>query len=159
MPAKRKLLDTKYAYTVVQAAKTIGEIEELLYQMGDLHVSKQVVGGEVVALYFTMPFGPNNEEQPVRVPVDIDAMQDALRRANIRPKTKATPREQAYAAAWRRVKHWVEAQIMLIEVGMATPQEVFLPWACTAGIGSPTFYELIEERGVEQLLLPAPTES
>ena len=34
--------------------------------------------------------------------------------------------EQAYRVAWRNILDWVEAQMALLEIGMAKMEEVFL---------------------------------
>ena len=36
--------------------------------------------------------------------------------------------EQAARVAWRCLKSWVEAQMALIQIGMATMDQVFLPY-------------------------------
>ena len=37
-------------------------------------------------------------------------------------------KEQAARVAWRCLKSWVEAQMALIQIGMATMDQVFLPY-------------------------------
>src|SRR6266478_5746936 len=36
--------------------------------------------------------------------------------------------EQAYRVAWRNILDWVQAQMALLEIGMAKIEEVFLPY-------------------------------
>ena len=36
--------------------------------------------------------------------------------------------DQAYRVAWRNILDWVQAQMALLEIGMAKMEEVFLPY-------------------------------
>jgi hypothetical protein len=52
---------------------------------------------------------------------------------------------QAYRVAWRNILDWVQAQMALLEIGMAKMEEVFLPYMQDRqGL---TFFERMEERG------------
>lgn len=59
--------------------------------------------------------------------------------------------EWSRRVAWRQILRWVEAQLALIETGMAKAQEVFLPYAI---VGNQSMYQMVEER--QFLALPAP---
>ncbi len=63
------------------------------------------------------------------------------------PKPLKT-KEQAARVAWRIIKDWVEAQIAIIDAGMATVTQVFLPYAQTP---EGTVYECFEKRGMPAL--------
>ena len=52
---------------------------------------------------------------------------------------------QAYRVAWRNILDWVQAQMALLEIGMAKIEEVFLPYMQDReGV---TFFERMEQRG------------
>ena len=40
-------------------------------------------------------------------------------------------RQQAIRTSWRILKDWVEAQMALLETGMVTMDEIFLPSTCS----------------------------
>lgn len=50
---------------------------------------------------------------------------------------------QAIRTGWRIVKDWVEAQMALIEAGLASLPEVMLPYAITSN--GETLYKRIEQ--------------
>jgi len=62
-----------------------------------------------------------------RLPVNIEGVyQILLENSAIARRLKT--REQSARVAWRITKNWVEAQLAIIEAGMATIPEVFLPY-------------------------------
>lgn len=78
-----------------------------------------------------------------RLPANIDGVYAALRK-----EVRGVKREQAERVAWRIVKDWVEAQLAIIEAGMATLPQVFLPYAQTK---NGTVYECFERGGMAAL--------
>jgi hypothetical protein len=40
---------------------------------------------------------------------------------------------QAVRTAWRIIREWVQSQLALVEVNMATISQIFLPYACAMG--------------------------
>ena len=42
-------------------------------------------------------------------------------------------RQQAIRTSWRTLKDWVEAQMALLETGMVTMDEIFLPYMLSGG--------------------------
>ena len=53
--------------------------------------------------------------------------------------------------AWRILKDWVEAQLALIETGMVSVEQVFLPY-CQSGNGE-TLFEAIRKKKFAGLLM------
>ena len=64
-------------------------------------------------------------------------------------KTKVRIRAQAERVGWRQLLRWVQAQLAMIEVGMAQRAEVFMPYIQQAD--GRTFFEYFEAK---QLALP-----
>ena len=62
-----------------------------------------------------------------RLPANVDGVYESLRKSSAQKRLKT--REQAARVAWRIVKDWVEAQLAIVEAGMAEITEVFLPYA------------------------------
>ena len=59
--------------------------------------------------------------------------------------TKVYSYAQAYRVAWRNILDWVQAQMALLEIGMAKMEEVFLPYMQDReGV---TVFERMEQRG------------
>ena len=52
---------------------------------------------------------------------------------------------QAYQVAWRNILDWVQAQMALLEIGMATMEEIFLPYMLDPH--GRTLFERMEQRG------------
>ena len=64
------------------------------------------------------------------LPVNVDGTQKALQKAYNRNQIsrRYTERDQAERVAWRVLKDWLEAQLALIEAGVADMAEVMLPY-------------------------------
>jgi hypothetical protein len=77
-----------------------------------------------------------------RLPVKKDGVYKSLINDNKVPNRLQTE-EQANRVAWRILKDWVEAQLAIIQVEMASLEEVFLPYAQNKD--GKTFYESIKE--------------
>jgi hypothetical protein len=55
--------------------------------------------------------------------------------------------EQAYRLAWRNILDWVQAQMALLDIGMAKMEEVFLPYVINRE--GKTLFEYYEHRGFQ----------
>jgi hypothetical protein len=53
--------------------------------------------------------------------------------------------EQAYRVAWRNILDWVQAQMALLDIGMAKMEEVFLPYVVNRE--GKTLFEHYEQHG------------
>jgi len=64
------------------------------------------------------------------LPVNVEGTHKALMRANRegRIAPRYTERDQAERVSWRVLKDWLEAQLALIEAGVAEMAEVMLPY-------------------------------
>ena len=60
-------------------------------------------------------------------------------------------RQQAIRTSWRILKDWVEAQMALLETGMVTMDEIFLPYMLSGG---QTFYQALVAGEFEALNSP-----
>lgn len=111
--------------TSIPAARTAGEVQAMLGQHGASRIATDYRGGQVSGMSFEIDteFGPRTFRLPVRADGVLTALKDDPRV----PASKATE-EQARRVAWRIAKDWLEAQIALIDAGLATLDEVMLPW-------------------------------
>jgi hypothetical protein len=88
----------------------------------------------------------------VKLPARIEQAQAVLKRqwddgliSHKRGRESTYGDDQAYRVAWRNILDWVQAQMALLEIGMAKMEEVFLPYMQDRdGV---TLFERMEQRG------------
>ena len=91
------------------------------------------------------------------MPANIAAVQRILKKQALTgkiPRRYTDDIEQATRTAWRILKDWLLAQLALIETGMASVEQVFLPYAQNPS--GQTVYEALIEKKFAGLALPAP---
>lgn len=112
--------------TTVDAIKTAAEIEVILIRGGAKAIQKEIDNGKVISIKFIVdsPIGTI----PIELPVQIAAVAEILRKQKKNNPRIKTSLEQAERTAWRCLKDWVEAQMALIEIGMVSIDQVFLPY-------------------------------
>lgn len=124
--------------TSIAPQKTVMEIQAMLAKAGaDAVMANYDQDGNVIALSFSLSL--EGQKMSFKLPTDWKPVYETLKRQNVTRKLQ-TP-EQALRVAWRITKHWVEAQLAIIETKMVTAPQVFLPYAVTKD-GS-TMYEYI----------------
>ena len=139
--------------TKVKPEKTAMEIQALLGNARVSAIQTDYEDGEIVALSFEIVV--NNERIPFRLPVRSDWLFQYFQNKRTWPRDfKEADLAKAKRVAWRQIYRWIQAQLALVDVGMVTVQEVFLPHMQT-GINE-TLYQRLEAGGFKQL--PAPTE-
>ena len=94
----------------------------------------------------------NDRFIPVKLPARIEKAQAVLKKqwedgviSHKRGKEQTYGYEQAYRVAWRNILDWVQAQMALLEIGMAKMEEVFLPYMLDKQ--GATFFERMEQQG------------
>lgn len=95
--------------------------------------------GAPTALAFTIK--TNHGPRHFRLPVDVDAMHRLLLRTT---SGRLAEREQAERVAWRVIKDWLAAQLALVAAGMATVDQVMLPYLLVSP--EQTLFEAYRER-------------
>lgn len=114
--------------TSIAPQKTVMEIQQALAKAGASSIMADYDSdGNVVALSFRLK--AEGQDISFRLPTDWKPVLETLRRQNVTAKLQ-TP-EQALRVAWRITKHWVDAQLAIIETRMVTTAQVFLPYAIT----------------------------
>lgn len=124
--------------TEIDAHRTVGEIQRLLVAHGAKSIMVDYEVNQPVALAFQIEF--NGQRLPFRLPCRHKRVLTLLqerRDSHMRPKQRTE--QHALNVAWRIVKDWTEAQVALVEVGMADITEVFFPYALIST--GDTFYE------------------
>lgn len=111
--------------TSIDAGQTAGQIQAMLGKRGATRLVTDYRNGEIVGLSFQVAteFGLRGFELPVRV----DGVLSAMKNDPKIPRTKCT-REQATRVAWRIAKDWLAAQMALLDAGLATLDEVMMPY-------------------------------
>lgn len=131
--------------TTVPAAKTIGEMQLALVAAGATSVATQYEAGAARGLTFNLPtkYGP----QTFTLPIDVAAVQKVLtrqRQIGHMSRTKFQSVEHAERVAWRISKVWLEAQLAIVKVQMATIDQIFLPYMHVAP--DKTLYAAYQDR-------------
>jgi hypothetical protein len=119
--------------TKIAARQTTGECLNLLVDAGADAVAVQYRDKQPVGLSFQLETAGGSRH--FSLPVNIDAMQAVLRKADFTALhttsarlNQLRSREHASDVAWRVVRDWLEAQLALIAAEMATIDQVMLPY-------------------------------
>lgn len=142
--------------TTISADKTVGEIYMLLARGRAQSIMSEYDGfGNVSAIAFRCQteFGLMS----FRLPANVKAAAGVLnKQAQVRqiPRKFLNDLDQARRVAWRIVRQWIEAQLALVQLGMARIEEVFLPYAQDQS--GRTVFETLQEKKFMGLALPAP---
>lgn len=114
--------------TSISAHKTGAEINAALAKHGAVAVASMYADGEPSGVAFRIETIHGVRE--FELPANIDGVFKALSASRAVP-TRLKSREQATRVSWRILKDWIEAQIAIIESGMAQLDEVMLPYMVT----------------------------
>ena len=120
--------------TAIPASKTAGECQQLLAEAGASSVAVHYEAKEPAGLSFRLdtPHGPRAFTLPVNV-AGVQAVIGAMLRDNPPHVSRAVlnklaSRKHATDVAWRVARDWLEANLALIAAGMATIDQVMLPY-------------------------------
>jgi hypothetical protein len=124
--------------------KTVLEIERMLVEFGATGIMKEYGEfGVVNALSFKIPV--NDRPLAYRLPCNYENAQATMKAQGLLPKKDLdAARVQAANTTWRIIKDWLHAQLSLVAIGQAKPQEVFLPYMSN---GRTTLFQMMEKRG------------
>jgi hypothetical protein len=114
--------------TTIDATKSASECIARLAQHGASAIGITYDMFKPTGLHFqiTTPYGPRTFALPVNVRGTHKALQEAYRRGRV--AHRYTELDQAERVAWRVLKDWLEAQLALIEAGVADMAQVMLPY-------------------------------
>lgn len=112
----------------VPVDRTIGQMHKLLAAHGANMIATTYVDGAAAGLSFRIDGA--HGQRSFTLPVDVAATHQVLREEAAAKQMRGgyATRAQAERTAWRVVKDWLEAQFALIETGMATTEQIFLPY-------------------------------
>ncbi len=136
--------------TSIKPEKTIAEIQMVLRNYGVRQVMTEYnIDGSVASVSFTM------EIEAALVPFKLPADHKPLLAMAQRGETKYLKRndeEQARRIAWRQILRWVQAQMAMVDIGMVTADQVFMPYIMIDAKGT-TLYQQMISRGMGQYQL------
>jgi hypothetical protein len=127
------------------------ELQHALGTHGAKHISFEYGDdGKIQGVAFTIKV--HDRFIPIKLPARVEKAQAVLKKqweegmiSHKRGRESTYGDEQAYRVAWRNILDWVQAQMALLEIGMAKMEEVFLPYMQDRdGV---TFFERMEQRG------------
>lgn len=114
--------------TTIDAAKSASECIARLAEHGASAIGVTYEDKKPAGLTFRI--GTVHGERQFSMPVNVEgtykALQSARRAGKIAPRY--ADRGQAERVSWRVLKDWLEAQLALIEAGVADMTEVMLPY-------------------------------
>ena len=123
--------------TTISPHKTLAEIQEELATHGARKIMTEYGDrGEATGLQFMIDSDAGL--LPIRLPVDVAAVQKVLERDHAPKRDRA----QAERVAWRNIYHWVRAQMALLETRMVSMDQIMLPYVTS---GETTLYEHIKQ--------------
>ncbi len=108
--------------TVINASRTVGEIQELLAKKGADRIITNYKDGLISSVSFVVSVYGNSIM--FELPANWQGVKSALATSKA-PKTD----EHAMNVCWRIIKDWIAAQMALIEAGQSDLVTVFLPYA------------------------------
>ena len=131
--------------------KIFAELQQILGTHGANHISFEYGDdGKIQGVAFTIKV--QDRFIPIKLPARIEKAQTVLKQqweqgiiSHKRGKENTYGYEQAYLVAWRNILDWVQAQMALLEIGMAKIEEVFLPYMQDRE--GKTLFERMEQRG------------
>ncbi len=112
--------------TKIEAEQTIGEIQKMLSKHGVTAMMTEYDGPHVSAVSFQMK--PNGKVMAYKLPCNWRSVLQVFKDQNISMKHPGGREVQAIRTAWRVIKDWIEAQLALVEINMATIPQIFLPY-------------------------------
>lgn len=116
--------------TDVPVERTIGEIQHALVAAKATSILTEYEDGELRAISFKIR-AQHGQELPFRLPAKVDEAYRVMYGHQPPHQVRRYGqnwRRQAQRTAWRILLTWVKAQLSIIELEMAKPEEVFLPY-------------------------------
>jgi hypothetical protein len=114
--------------TTIEATKSASECIARLAQhgAGAIGITYALMKPTGLSFVIDTPYGPRSFALPVNVRGTHKALQEGYRRGAV--PNRYNNLEQAERVAWRVLKDWLEAQLALIEAGVADMTQVMLPY-------------------------------
>jgi len=134
--------------TKINTDKTIMEIEQILLKFGAQGIYKEYVGSRISGLIFMLVRG--GQKIPFKIPMSIEKSRTvvvkAVKDGRLPQRFMQEPlrTDQGERVAWRIIKDWIDSQLSLMEMELADPIEILLPYAYNM-IDKKTMYQKFME--------------
>jgi hypothetical protein len=114
--------------TVKPARISINEIMGLLVDSNASNIAMHYVDRKISGISFVYQVG--NSQLAFALPIRIEPIFNVLQADRVRQREKYIADDQAKAEriAWRQLLRWLEAQLVMIDLGMVAMHEVFMPY-------------------------------
>ena len=150
MGNKRK--DTLFMETTeVSAERSAGEITSLLIRTGAQQIATDYRDGKIAGLRFTLQV--TGQTLLFELPARTEPVYKILLKRKtgiLSDRDKENLRARAERIGWRQLYRWTQAQLAMIDAGMVSAHEVFLPYLM---LGNRTMLKAFEEDTLR--ILPA----
>ncbi len=141
--------------TKIGVEKTVNEIGCLLAEAGARAILTEYDGNrKISSLSFKLQVG--DRMLPFNLPARIKPVFTCLqkkRSPKYRDRKSKEDLAQAERVAWRQLLRWAQAQLALIDTGMVSADEVFLPYIQT-GMNQTLYEKLLSSGQLGRLALP-----
>jgi hypothetical protein len=137
--------------TEIPAERTAGEIVAELIKAGASAINTDYDAGMITGLRWVMKVRGVDQlfSMPVRL-VPVEKLLLARRKGYLDADTRVRIHEQARRVAWRQLLRWIQAQMAMIQCGMAEAGEVFFAYLQAPG-GGQSIFEAFAEQGMRML--------
>ena len=145
--------------TSVEWRKSVSEIIGMLASARASHLMQEFDGaGNVTAVAFKIktPHGELAFHLPCETQKAMQVLQNQYAAGKIR-RGYSNDANHARNVAWRILRHWLEAQLALVEIGQVTVEQVFLPYVQNSE--GKTLYEVMLANRFQQYTLCERSES
>ncbi len=141
--------------TEIPPERTAGEITSELISAGATQITTIYIEGRISGLRWMMRVGVTEVlfDMPVRVEPVYQIFKKRQQTSWLSEEQKQRMRQKAERVAWRQLLRWIQAQVAMIETGMAQAGEVFLPYMFDHSRGQTLFQVMME---TQFKMLPAP---
>jgi hypothetical protein len=132
--------------TEVEAARSIGEIMGILTEMDAQQITVTYQGQQRLPIALEFKVDTVHGLRSFRLPARLDGVLEILQASydNGSRKHGRPTLERAANVAWRILKAWAEAQLALVQIGLASTDEIMLPYMLVSA--ERTVYEDYTER-------------
>lgn len=149
MARKKLFMET----TKIASTQSAADVTSMLVEAGSRQIlTEYASNGQAIGLHFRLDV--NGADVPFNLPVRVDPIFDVIngrrKTPNMRRDYEKNDRAQAVRVAWRQIYRWVESQLALIDTGMVTPAEVFMPYV-EVGPGITMYQRAVESGSLKQL--------
>lgn len=136
--------------TKVPAERSAAEISACLIQAGATQIATDYDMGKIKGLRWTMRI--QGRELLFSMPARVEPVLEKLRKRRVQ-RSQTELRSDAERIAWRQLLRWIQAQMAMIDLGMAEPSEVFFAYIVHGEAGK-TIHSLFVEQQFK--MLPGP---